>query len=106
MWLPAARAGHVVTRATRGHLALVKQDERATPLVRPVWPAANIASLPQLVAAVVAAAEQWAYEAEAMASDMGWAPSEFSDLGVATLRLLDAVRTLQARDVAPPDSRG
>lgn len=83
----------------RNHLTVVSQGDRVIAL-------APTDSVPQLVAAVVTAAEQWAQEADTMASLMGWAPSNSSGLGVATLRLLDAVHTLQERDVAPPDPAG
>lgn len=79
---------------------MINQADRVT-FLAPVT-----AGTPQLVADVVQAARQWAEEADTMATLMGWSPRESSDLGLATLRLLDAVRTLQAHDAGPPDSAG
>jgi uncharacterized protein (DUF2342 family) len=87
-----------VTRATaRGHLAVINQADRVTPLA-PVT-----AGFAQHIIDVVDAAQRWADEADELASTMGWTPSESSDLGLATRRLLDAVYTLRAcGDPGPP----
>jgi hypothetical protein len=61
---------------------------------------APTSSVSQLAAAVVTAATQWANEADALAALMDWSPSD-SSLGQATLRLLDAVHTLEAQATQP-----
>lgn len=85
-----------MTAWRRDHLTLIESSDQVVALA-PVT-----TSTPQLVAAVVTAATQWASEAEIAASLMGWGPSEGSDLGQATLRLLDAVHTLEAQSARPP----
>lgn len=84
-----------MTGQTKAHLTVIGQADRVTALA-PV-----ITDIAPLVAAVVAAAQQWADEADALASLMGWSPSESNDLGKATLRLLDAVRMLEERGLTP-----
>jgi hypothetical protein len=85
-----------MSRATRAHLTAIGPADRVVALA-PVT-----TGVPQLAAAVVTAAVQWATEADALASTMGWAPSTTNALGEATLSLLDAVHTLEASGTAAP----
>lgn len=82
-------------------MTLIGASDQVGALVRPTWPSPATSGISQLAAAVVAAAVTWANEADTLANLMGWAPSESNDLGRATLRLLDAVHTLEAQAACP-----
>jgi hypothetical protein len=82
-----------MTARTRGHMTLIESPDQVAAL-------APISSVSQLVAAVITAATQWASEADALAALMDWSPGD-SSLGQATLRLLDAVHTLEAQAAWP-----
>lgn len=76
------------------HLTLINSTDQVVALV-------PTASISQLAAAVIVAATQWATEANTLASLMGFTPGE-SNIGQATLRLLDAVHSLEAQAAGIP----
>lgn len=77
---------------TRGHLTVVGRGDRIQALV-------PVAGAARLTAEVVAAASAWVATTNALAAATGLSPCDTTELGSVTLRLMDAVYSLEASTV-------